>query len=72
MPPLPPGTSLVEGVPAGAGAVGGFEQAVADIVVTGWAKKDPVEALLMEVSWLLCFVSFRGCRWIALVGLFFS
>ena len=48
--PLAPGKSLVAGVAAGAGARGAFEQAVADIVVTGWAKKDPVEALLMEVN----------------------
>jgi hypothetical protein len=36
-------------VGGGGAASGVFEKAVADILVTGWAKKDPVEALLMEV-----------------------
>ena len=28
---------------------GAFEKAITDILVTGWDKKEPVEALLMEV-----------------------
>ena len=38
----------------GKGAIAGaFEKAISDILVTGWEKKEPVEALLMEVSEVL-------------------
>ena len=50
MPSASSSSSLIVGVCAGAGATGAFEQAVADIIVTGYAKKDPVEALLMEMN----------------------
>ena len=46
--------STAAGAGGGKGAIAGaFEKAISDILVTGWEKKEPVEALLMEVSEVL-------------------
>jgi hypothetical protein len=34
---------------ASSSASADFEKAISDIIITGWATKDPVDALLMEV-----------------------
>ena len=51
------GDEETESTAAGAGGkgsiAGAFEKAISDILVTGWEKKEPVEALLMEVSEVL-------------------